>query len=76
MFNAKRGGDPSRMKMAQWRDRHQWISDKSINELDDTERNMFNQLEIVYTTGKSNHLVSCLVPKDCVPAVELLIQVW
>ena len=35
---------------------------------------MFNQLEIVYTTGKGNHLVSCVVPGDCVPAVELLIQ--
>jgi len=36
LFNARRGGEPFRMKMAQWRDRHQWISNKPINELDDT----------------------------------------
>jgi len=72
LFNARRGGEPSRMKTTQWRDRHQWITNKSINQLDDTERNMFRELELVYTTGKGNHLVSCMVPRDCVPAVELL----
>ena len=73
LFNARRGGEPSRMKVAQWIDRHQWIDKTAMGELDDSEKEMFKELEIVYGTGKGNHLVSCMIPKDCVPAIEILV---
>ena len=28
----------------------------------------------MYVTGKGNHLLSCMIPKDCVPGIKLLVN--
>ena len=36
------------------------------------EERLYGELDVLYGTGKGNHLVSCLVPKDCVVALDRL----
>ena len=36
------------------------------------ERALFQSMQIMYMTGKGNHLVTCLVPQDCVEAMNVL----
>ena len=68
LFNARRGGKPSRMKIDQWINRKQWLH----KDLAEADRQLFREMEITFLTGKGNHLVSCIVPLDCVPALNLL----
>ena len=72
MFNARRGGEPSHLKITDWLDRKKWISNKVIETLDDLEKRVFEKMEVMYQSGKGNHLLPCLVPKDCVKAVNIL----
>jgi hypothetical protein len=74
LFNARRGGEPSRLKVSQWLNRRQWVDDAVISSLDENERRLFKEMELVYGTGKGNHLVSCIIPKDCVAAIECLVS--
>ena len=69
LFNARRGGEPCRMVVKQWTDRKRWLSDASIQRLPPTEKQLFSDMELMYSTGKGNHLVSCMVPRDCVSAM-------
>ena len=72
LFNARRGGEPSRMVLEQWLNRHQWIGQMVTDDMTREEQRLFGELDVVYGTGKGNHLVSCLVPKDCVVALDRL----
>ena len=72
LFNARRGGEPSRLRVDQWDKRHQWLPRSAMNDLDEAEMSLFKRMDIVYGTGKGNHLVSCMVPQDCIKAIEIL----
>ena len=52
------------MKISSWTTRHKWR--KEGDELD------FKDMEVAYTTGKGNHLVSIIVPSDTIPVLDIL----
>lgn len=56
LFNARRGGEPSRLKMDNWNDRDKWIPE----DLSAQEKEYFSDMSIMYGTGKGNHLVSTI----------------
>ena len=65
------GGEPSRLKICQWLEREKWMS-KSQVENGEKEHLVKMGLHIMYQTGKGNKLVPCLVPPDCVLALDKL----
>ena len=75
LFNARRGGEPSRMTMDQWLKRDQWLAEGTVDSLAEEEKLLFSKMSIMYMTGKGNHLVTCLVPKDAIEAMDLLCKV-
>ena len=44
----------------------------STDDMTREEERLFGELDVLYGTGKGNHLVWCLVPKDCVVARDRL----
>lgn len=64
MFNARRGGEPCRMTIDHWQDRKKWRNEK--------DEQFFKDIELTYCTGKGNHLISILIPKDTIQAMEIL----
>ena len=62
LFNTRRGGGPCRMLFTQWINRKYWLADASIQRLTPTK--LFSEMELLHGTGKGNHLVSCMVPRD------------
>ncbi|ELT89194.1 hypothetical protein CAPTEDRAFT_208970, partial [Capitella teleta] len=69
LFNARRGGEPARLKIDHWTERQKWIGEK-----DPEHEKWFRGMEIMYSTGKGNHLVSTIVPADCIKALDLLVD--
>ena len=66
-FNVLRGGESSRMMIEQWNKRHQWIGE--------TPRMVIEQwIKRHQWIGETPRMVSCLVPRDCVAALESLIN--
>ena len=72
LFNARRGGKPCRLTVTQWEKRTQWIDKSALQEMNDEDKSLVDELDIVYTTGKGNHLVSCMIPKDTVPGIIVM----
>ena len=62
LFNARRGNEPCRMKVSQWINRNQWFTADASDKLSEIDRQLFASLDVMYMTGKGNHLVPCLVP--------------
>jgi hypothetical protein len=73
LFNARRGGEPARLKVHQWETRHDWIDKSAIAQLDEREKEIFKKMDIIYGTGKGNHLVSCMIPNDCKAGINILV---
>ena len=69
LFNARRGGEPSRLKITQWTERSKWVKE---SQLDEVEAKLFSSMAIAYQTGKGNHVVSVMVPTDSIKAMDLL----
>lgn len=65
LFNARRGGEPARMKEKHWLERQKWLQKQTCCNAKAT---------IVYAPGKGNHLVDCIVPKECAEAIDLLLD--
>lgn len=63
LFNARRGGEPARMKICHWTNRGQWLQSRKTNCTD---------MAITYAPGKGNHLVDTIVPRECMKALEAL----
>ena len=75
MFNARRGGEPARLLIQEWRDAEQdiWIDKQRIAALDPIETALLQNLKIMYQGGKgNNHLVPIIIPNDSVKAMSLL----
>ena len=47
---------------------------RHVKKLDVAEVKLFQSMEIMYMTGKGNHLVPCLVALDCVSGLNLLVD--
>ncbi|XP_067668551.1 uncharacterized protein [Haliotis asinina] len=74
LFNARRGGEPSRLKISNLEDAfaNRWIDDSRIEQLEPWEKELFSEMLVAYQTGKGNHLVPVLIPRDCVSALSIL----
>ncbi|KAJ8018484.1 hypothetical protein HOLleu_43501 [Holothuria leucospilota] len=76
LFNARRGGEPCRLSIEEWREAmaDEWIDQTRADAITDPiEKYMLTKLKITYQTGKgNNHLVPVLFPDDCVEAIKVL----
>ena len=75
LFNARRGGEPARLKISHWMDacNEVWFNKNRIATMPSEEQEYFNNTRIMYQTGKGvNHLVPVLVPEDTITALTKL----
>ena len=76
LFNARRGGEPARLLLSEWRDAEAgaWVDQQRISKIDDpVEKKLLNTLKIAYQMGKGNYkLVSVLIPLDCQKMLRIL----
>ena len=72
LFNARRGGEPSRLTIRDWEERGKWFSRKQIEQMSGIESYYFKELSVVFHPGKGNHLISTFIPKDCRKAMDIL----
>ena len=76
LFNARRGGEPSRLFLKEWYDavNDVWYKDtESVN--DPLETFLFGRYKLAYQSGKRTKLVPLLIVDDCWKAIELLAKV-
>ncbi|XP_011661625.2 uncharacterized protein LOC105437092 [Strongylocentrotus purpuratus] len=76
LFNARRGGEPSRLHVSHWKDAKNgvWLDQQQLNNLDPIDRRLAQELKVGYQTGKGKHLVPILFPKDTHIALDQLIS--
>lgn len=74
LFNARRGGEPSRLKISHFTDAlaGRWIDSQLVEQLEDWEKRLFSDMLAAYQPGKGSHLVPVLIPQDCVIGLQLL----
>jgi len=72
LYNARRGGEASRIQIDQWTNRQKWFNDEQLNNV--RNRELFEKMQVVYGTGKGNHLISIIIPHDCVEAMNSLVD--
>lgn len=74
LFNARRGGEPARLRLCQYDDikTERWVNSSQKKKLEDWEKKLFQHMEVTYQTGKGVHLVSDFVPQDCWKGLDLL----
>ena len=73
LFTVRRGGEPSRLKMKNWSGAVGGRIDESrIEQMEEFEKELFKSMMIAYQTGKGNHLVPVLIPRDCVAGLAIL----
>ena len=78
MLNGRRGGEPARLMLEDWRqaEKNVWIDQQRLNDLEELDRVLVKSMKIGYMTGKrNNHLVPVLIPPDSmtnVPAIQKL----
>ena len=75
MFNARRGGEPSRMTLKHFNDAmiERWVGKKTDN-LPEMQKDLFKEMKIAYQTGKGNHLVPVLIPADTLSGLKKLTE--
>ena len=76
VFNARRGGEPSRLKLDEWQEAedNQWIDSQRVDDMHDPlDKHLLAKLRVTYQTGKgNNHLVPVLFPPDTIEAMRKL----
>ena len=68
IFNARRGGEPARMRLGHWNDQTKWITNS-------TKDLYFQGMTITYCPdmpGKGQKLVDTIFPPKCVQALGIL----
>ena len=73
LFNARRGGEPSRLVLSEWKDadNNEWIGDvQSVK--DPLEKHLLGRYKLAYQPGKRDKLVPLLIIDDCWKALNLL----
>ncbi|XP_033114799.1 uncharacterized protein LOC117115204 isoform X2 [Anneissia japonica] len=76
LFNARRGGEPSRLLISHWTDaeRGVWLDQQQVDRLDPLDKALAKELKVGYQTGKGKHLVPVLFPKDAHMPLRKLID--
>lgn len=79
LCNARRDcGEPCRLNLAEWRDAVEgsWIKAQDVNRITDpVEKFLLETTKITSQSGKgTNRLVSLLIPRDYVEALEFLVH--
>ena len=76
LFNARRGGEPSRLRIEDWEDaeRGKWIDSQRMGNLTVEQKALYEEFKVIYESDKRD-LVPVLIPKDCVPAFKMLCDV-
>ena len=75
LLNARRGGEPGRVTIAEWREalNDKWIDKQRSEDFDDLDQVLIKSLKVTYLTGKgNNHLVPLLIPGDTTEALQKL----
>ena len=76
LYNARRGGEPSRMTLREWKDAasNAWVQPDLYNEIKDPiDKALAENTKVAYQTGKgNNHLVPALIPQDVLKGMEKL----
>jgi len=76
LFNARRGGEPSRLLLREWQDAENdvWLPNSAIDAIQDpAEQVLVGKFKIAYQAGKGKqHLVSLLIPNDCIDGMKIL----
>jgi hypothetical protein len=76
LFNARRGGEPSRMTVKDWEDALEdvWVDPTRIENIEDEiEKKLLCETKIAYIhASKVTKLVPLLIPKDCWQAMQIL----
>jgi integrase len=79
LFNARRGGEPSRLMLREWNDAENgtWISDTATeNVTDECGQELLKKYKIAFQCGKgSKRDVPILIPQDCEPALKKLCDI-
>ena len=72
LLNARRGGEPSRLKIAHYLSAKEgkWVDNDNVANLSECDKKLFSEMIIGYQPGKGNHLVHVLIPKDCVRGLD------
>jgi hypothetical protein len=65
LYNARRGGEPSRLRLDQWNDavEERWIDKEALKKLPDCQLENIKSHRLLYMAGKGNHLVPVLIPQ-------------
>ena len=78
LFNARRGGEPARMKLSEWKDAESnaWIDNQRVDcMMGPLEKELISDMKLAYQTGKgSRRLVPVLFPKDTLAPIQKLIE--
>jgi len=75
LFNARRGGEPSRMSLTEWDDADNsvWLDPLRQQAMTESEVSLFQGMKLTYQGGKgNNHLVPILIPHDTIHAMRTL----
>ena len=75
LFNARRGGEPARLTLAEWEDAKAgvWLDKRAVNKLDYIDKSIIQRLKVCYQSGKGNgKVVPVTIPQDTEPALHLL----
>ncbi|KAI0235095.1 hypothetical protein LSAT2_014501 [Lamellibrachia satsuma] len=48
------------------------IDESRIEQMEEFEKELFKSMMIAYQTGKGNHMVPVLIPRDCVVGLAIL----
>ena len=78
MFNARRGGEPARMTVAEWEEAEKklWIDPNRVQQVSDPLENaLLTSTHLAYMAGKgSKRLVPVLIPHDTVEPLRKLVR--
>ncbi|XP_022098212.1 uncharacterized protein LOC110983333 isoform X2 [Acanthaster planci] len=78
VFNARRGGEPCRLKITEWEDAadQRWVDPNLVEAIDDPmEKYLLSSFKLAYQRGKgSRKLVPVLIPPDTVQPIKQLMK--
>nr|XP_054761399.1 uncharacterized protein LOC129267799 [Lytechinus pictus] len=76
LFNARRGGEPSRLYIKCWQDAKEgaWLDKQQLATLDSIDKALVEDLKVGYQLGKGKHLIPVLFPTDTHEALDKLIN--
>ena len=76
LFNARRGGEPAKLRLANWDDAEKgnWVDTRAVATLGEGDRLLTGFYLITWIMGKGKSLVPILFPKDIVMGIRKLVS--